>query len=173
MHGKNPIKETIFMKQFFLMILSVLLLLTPCGCQTVTYQDGTTSRELSTHAIHSLSQETAYIVAADDALDDYFQMPDFVRDYGVYFCSDRNNLDEFGIFHVSDGHAKEMEALLRAYLTKSLADNRAWYDSYIPNETPKLRDAEVRVFGNYVVYAILSKNDRAALFDAIESNLKL
>ena len=48
-----------------------------------------------------------------------------------------------------------------------------WYDSYIAQETPKLRDAEVKVFGNYAVYAIASKEDRAAFFDAVENALRV
>ena len=64
-----------------------------------------------------------------------------------------------------------MAKLLRDYLAQAYEDNRVWYDSYMPEETPKLRDAEVKVFGNYVVYAIYSSADKATLFDAVKAAL--
>ena len=81
-----------------------------------------------------------------------------------------DRIDEYGILH-SDIGTEEAARLLREYLTRSYEQNRAFYDSYIPTETPKLRDAEVRVFGDYVVYAILSPEERSTLFARAEACL--
>ena len=89
---------------------------------------------------------------------------------GVYFFDPA--VIVFGFFHVTDGNADSMEALLKDYLTRSYEKNQSWYDSYIPKEIPKLRDAEVKVFGNYVIYTICSKEDRAAVFSAVADLLK-
>ena len=88
------------------------------------------------------------------------------------FATDGNNLDEIGIYQVTDGNANAMKTVLEDYLEDSLARNQSWYESYIPKEIPKLRDAEVKVFGNYVIYAICSKEDRAAVFSAVADLLK-
>jgi len=42
---------------------------------------------------------------------------------------------------------------------------------YMPEEFPKLESAEVKTAGNYVIYAILSDNDKKAAFDAFNKAL--
>ena len=42
---------------------------------------------------------------------------------------------------------------------------------YLVEEYPKLRDAEYKVFGRYVVYGILSEADKTALFEAVSTAL--
>ena len=161
------------MKRIFSLLALVALLCSLSACRKATYSDLIPSERLGAELLEALDADGDYLAAEDDALADYFTVPDFVTDHAVYFRSDRNNLDEFGIFHAEDGRAEEMAALLSNYLDRSFADNRAWYDSYIPAETPKLRDAEVRTYGNYAVYAILSREDRTRAFEALESALKI
>lgn len=161
------------MKQIFCFFLLTALLLSLCACADTLYSDQLSAETLGRDLLTVLNAEDGYRLAEEDALSDYFEIPDYVTDHAVYFRSDRNNLDEFGIFRVQDGRAREMSSLLSDYLDRSLQENRAWYDSYIPAETPKLRDAEVRTFGNYAVYGILSGEDRARLFGALEDALRV
>ena len=42
----------------------------------------------------------------------------------------------------------------------------------MPGERPKLDSAEVKIVGNYVMYAILSDSDRTAAFDAFSKALQ-
>ena len=99
-------------------------------------------------------------------------MPEYVTDSVIRFASDSNNINEIGIFHTTEGKSKEFAGMIKAYLLNSYERNQAWYDSYIPAETPKLRDAEVRIYGNYVVYAILSKESKGTVFSVAEKTLK-
>jgi hypothetical protein len=122
-------------------------------------------------ALTSLDNANGYTVAEHDLLEGYFQRPEGISDFTVYIRADRNNIDEFGIYRMGDGDVREMATLLEGYLSRSLEQNRDWYDSYIPAETPKLRRAEVRVFGDYAVYAILSDSDRKHFFERIEALL--
>ena len=160
------------MKQAILLLLCAVLPLSLLACHREDYRSDLTSAQIAAHAAAGLPLGQSAIVADAHFLDDYFEVPDFVSDYEIRFCSDRNNLDEFGIFQVDAEHAKEMHALLSDYLSRSLEQNRAWYDSYIPQQTPKLRDAEARVFGNIVAYAVLSPADRAAFFQSVEAILQ-
>jgi hypothetical protein len=81
-----------------------------------------------------------------------------------------NVVDEYGVFKAKDADAaKELEKEVRTYLINRLA---TWMDEYMPEEKPKVENAECRVFGNYVTYAILSDSDRAAAFKAIDAALK-
>ena len=81
-----------------------------------------------------------------------------------------NVVDEYGVFKARDAeNAKALKAEVEAYLKNRL---ETWMDEYMPEEKPKVENAECRVFGNYVTYAILSESDRAAAFKAIDAALK-
>jgi len=156
---------------FTLLSISLLFSLASCG-ESANYADGVSAKALSDTATAALGDGIAYLTAENGFFDDYFAMPTYVTDSSVRFAPDTNNLNEFGVFHVENGKASAMKDVLRSYLSECLERNGSWYDSYIAQETPKLRDAEVKVFGNYAVYAIASKNDRATFFGAVENALK-
>ena len=61
-----------------------------------------------------------------------------------------------------------VEAAVKDYLAQR---NEEWTGRYLVEEYPKLRDAEYKVFGRYVVYGILSEADKTALFDAVADTL--
>lgn len=152
-------------------ILLALLLPMLSACHSKhSYTDSLTASELAGDVRKALSG-TEYLEANQDYLNDYFPIPAEVSDYRIYFASDGNSLDEFGIWHASAAATEQLSALIRGYLDESLSRNRSFYDSYIPQETPKLRDAEVRVFGNYVAYAVLNETDRKTFFHTVEQDL--
>ena len=129
------------------------------------------------NALDAIGGNTQYTEVDDDYLSDYFTEADWMDDTELRIALNQSegsgyNINEVGVYHVKDGHASEMEDLLTNYLESAYEKNKTWYDSYIPEETPKLRDAEVKVFGNYVVYAILSESERNTFFTAIEDQLK-
>ena len=158
------------MRRFLPILISLALLLTLASCKKENYRDDLPVNALSGTVIVSLS-DTDYSTADDGFLDDYFQTPDYVREKIICFANEGNNLNEFGIYRVTDGNAAQMKDVLEKYLTDSYERNQAWYDSYIPEETPKLRDAEVKVYGNYVVYAIFSQEGRTTVFATVEEML--
>ena len=162
------------MKKILLAILSLALLCSLISCgENVNYADDKAAKDLADTATAALGDNISYLGAEDGFFDDYFTMPAYVTDSATRFAPDTNNLNEFGVFHVESGKADAMKDMLKAYLSECLERNEAFYDSYIPQETPKLRDAEVKVFGNYAVYAIASKEDRTAFFDAVKDALKV
>ena len=81
-----------------------------------------------------------------------------------------NSFDEYGILHVAD--AENVETVKKAvgdYLQAKKED--ALYRSYFPGEEYKLDEAEVKVYGNYVVYGMLDGNNRTALFTQVKNLL--
>ena len=81
-----------------------------------------------------------------------------------------NVVDEYGVFQAKDADGvKALEKEVQDYLANRL---ETWMDEYMPEEKPKVENAECRVFGNYVVYAILSDANRAAAFKAVDAALK-
>lgn len=149
--------------------LSLLMLLSLSACKS--YADDIDTDNLATVGLNALVDGIDYAEADDGFLDDYFIVPAWVTDYEIYLAPTASNINQVGVYHVQDGHAEELETILSDYLKKSYEDNGNWYNSYIPKETPKLRDAEVKVFGNYVVYAILNQTDREVFFGAVEEAL--
>ena len=79
-------------------------------------------------------------------------------------------VDEYGVFKAKDADgAKALEKDVQTYLKNRL---ETWMDEYMPEEKPKVENAECRVVGNYVTYAILSDSNRSAAFKAVEAALK-
>lgn len=90
-------------------------------------------------------------------------------DLTVCTAKDGTNIDEFGVWHTEN--PAQARRQLETYLERSYQQNKAYYDSYIPDQTPKLRDAEVRIFGSYAVYAVLDPEQKANFFRAAEKLL--
>ena len=159
------------MKKLLMLVLSLAMLLCSVSC-SASYVDDKDAKGVIGIGLTALDDGVEYLPVEPDFLGDYFKAPTWVKEHEIRIAANASNLNQVGIYHVEEGHAKEMKETLSNYLAKALEKNEAWYDSYIPEETPKLRDAEVRVFGNYVAYAILDAEDRATFFDAIEAELK-
>ncbi len=77
------------------------------------------------------------------------------------------NINEYGIFLAKDAEqADTLKAALEKYLEYL---ESVWMDEYLPDEKPKLDNAEVWQQGNYVMYAILSDDARQAAHTAFQS----
>ena len=149
------------------LLCAALALLLFTACAGTRYAADVPLGELCTRALDALGEEE-YRLDTVGITDDYFTMPDYVTECAILYSSRTDCINELGIFFVEDGRAKEFAALLRdSYLLPAYEKNREFYDSYIPSETPKLRDARVETFGNAVVYAILPTKEASDLFSAI------
>ena len=94
--------------------------------------------------------------------------PDEIGDYIIRKNVMGTNIDEFGIFKAGTMDAAALKEMIDGYL-KILQDS--WMN-YQPEEEPKLKGAEVKTVGDYVMYVILSDADKAAAFKAFEAALK-
>lgn len=163
------------MKKILACVLCFLCLFSLVSCQgAVQFSDLLSTENLAEEALEELDDRVIYVKDKSNFTEEYFKTPDYVRESTVCYAQDTGNINELGVFHVTEGKAEEFSALLKEqYLDASLEKNRDWYDSYIPKETAKLRDAEVRTFGNYVVYAIFDRSERRSIFRTIEDELAL
>ena len=163
------------MKRIITCLLALLMLLSLASCEKnndANYKNDVEVNALADAAVAVLNPEIKYLVPDEYYLADYFTTPDYVTSYTLRRAMIGNNLNEFGIYLVKDGKTAEMKKVLTGYLETCYNTNKEWYNGYIPQEVPKLRDAEVKVFGNYVVYVILNEADRAAVLDAIKDALQ-
>ena len=155
-------------------ILCLLLLCTAlasCVHQRV-YANDLPCSELMDAAEDQIPVDFGYDTFSGDHLRYYFADTKLPDDSCLRYSTRSEDINEFGIFHVHDDTAREeLKKLTEEYLETMKNDQHAFIASYAPEELPKLERAEVRVFGNYVAYAILSDEDRALFFDTVEKKL--
>lgn len=144
-----------------------------CGCSKgeLDYADDIPCAELMDTAERQIPVDFGYETFGGEHLSLYFEgMP--TDDHCLRYSALSENVNEFGVFHSPDASSvKETEAMCEKYLDDLWQEKEAFIASYAPEELPKLRDAEVRSFGNYTVYAILNEDDRALLFDTVKKSV--
>ena len=154
----------------FLALLLLFCTLVSCN-GPMRYRNDVEPKSLINHAVDTLDDGIRYAEDDEEHFDPYFQMPEDVDEVEIRYATDGSHINEVGVLHVK-GNADAAAELLEGYLSRTLEERREFYDSYIPNETPKLRDAEVHTYGSYVVYAVLDKPAREAFFKSIREQLK-
>lgn len=96
--------------------------------------------------------------------------PDDYAECIVKLSNVGTNIDEFGIFKGADEkQAQAIETALKDYLGFRLG---VWMEEYLPEEFPKLQNAEVRAEGNYVFYAIVGDDIRSSVNSAFADSFK-
>jgi len=96
------------------------------------------------------------------------RMPEEIGEYIILKNVMGTNIDEFGIFRAGTMDTAALKEMIDAYI-KILQDS--WMN-YQPEEEPKLKGAEVRTAGDYVMYVILSDADKETAFKAFSAALK-
>jgi hypothetical protein len=92
------------------------------------------------------------------------------EDYTVKINAMGANIDEYGVFKGSDSNqAKDIKAAVDQYLQMR---EDTWMTEYMPEEHPKLQNAEVWTDGNYVMYVILGDDAKAAASNAFTTCFK-
>lgn len=87
-------------------------------------------------------------------------------EYDVRLNKFSTSVDEFGVFKAKDeAAAKALGEQVQTYLDNRLA---TWMDEYMPEEKPKVENAQVKVEGVYVCYTILSDSASKAAFSTLE-----
>ena len=153
---------------FFLVLLSFCL----CACGKV-YADGIGCVPLADAAVDAAPDEFGYETFGTEHLTYYFGGTDLPDHFCMRYSTRAEDINEIGVFHCRDeDRAKKMLRLTEDYLVGLKNEKSAFIASYAPEELPKLESAEARRFGNYVVYAILSDQDREAVFRTVEGMLR-
>lgn len=159
-------------KKIALLLCSILIIsaLAACG-SSASYRDDVPAADIATAVDAVLATGANMSTLSDTYITGSMQLS--VEDYADYcakIASKGITVNEYGIFKGTDeNHAKTIQSELEAYLQMRLD---SWMPEYMPEELPKLENAEVKVCGTYVMYAILSDEERAAAFAAFENALK-
>ena len=151
------------------LLAAMLLLLASCkGDTTVNYRTDKTAAEVYSSASAAVS--SASLAEADEDYIRYRMMLDtsIMESCSIHIQNTGSSLDEIGIIKALSEDTLAVEKAVADYLAQR---NEEWTGMYLVDEYPKLRDAEYKVFGRYVVYGILSEADKTALFDAVADTL--
>ena len=158
----------------FTKIVSVLLLAAALGallgaCGSAAKKDVPVA-ELTAAVSRAISADPEKMVdPGENYVHGYLKKTaDEIGEYAIRKTAVGTSIDEFGIFKAGKLTTAELKTAIEGYL-QILRDS--WMN-YQPEEKPKLDGAEIRVVGDYVIYAILSEADREAAFAAFENELK-
>lgn len=168
------------MKKILSLFLALLFTAALCACnsdsfKTVTYRDNISCSALIENAAKkiALEDQELILVEEDESLVHINEIKDAIEicdDHCVLFTGGES-FDEFGVLHCANtGDAKIVKDKVKAYLKSKQEDDL--YRSYFPDEEYKLDETEVKVFGNYVAFVVLSAGNRAAFLAEVESILK-
>ena len=147
---------------------ALLLLLSACGGAKV--RDDVPVSGLSSAVDSAIGNEGDLVAAPESYLSSLMEL-DFssLPEYVVKINSRGVNIDEYGIFKAAEGQkVSDLEATVKGYLQNRID---IWMPEYMPEELPKLENAEVKTVGNYVMYMILSDSQKAAAGATFESSL--
>lgn len=162
------------MKRIFCFISVFALLITLTGCsEKKEFRDDYGCAKLLDAAAAELPQDLGYKELGGEHIKYNFDATELDDDHAFLSSVDSSNINEFGIFHApTEAARRELLDLTEDYLEDYLEEKEAFIASYAPGELEKLKNAEARTFGNYVAYAILSKEDKEIFFDTVEKLLR-
>ena len=163
-------------RRTFTLILATLLVfsLVACGGKSA-YRDDVSVESLSATVEALIPAEGGYDLSGEDFLKYYFDFDGdhTIDQYVIAASAASSDVNEYGILHVSDPKQVETVAeLAEVYLSNQRNFLSTFLNTYNAAEMAKLESMEVRVFGNYIVYTILSVEDTAAVMGAVEKALK-
>lgn len=163
------------MKKIFKFVLSLALisiLISSCASKNA-YKSDVSCSEITDALTKEIAADGGYVYYDAAQLEHLFGDVSLAKDHSVVYSLLSQSIDEFGVFMTDNAKdARELADECRSYIEEKYENENAFIASYAPEELPKLRDAEVKVFGNYVAFAILNENDRTAFFEKLEGMLK-
>ncbi len=159
------------MKRFISLTLAVLLLASLCGCggAKVEYRDDVAVADLAQSVLAGISNAGNLAAMKDSYIEGIMGMDiSGYAEHAVYVSAVGTNIDEFGIFKLGSVSAADAQKQIDAYLQMR---EDTWMKEYIPEEYPKLQNAEVKLCGNYIIYVLLSDSERASTLKTFEDAL--
>ena len=137
------------MKKYIALILAMLMalcLLSACG----GHSDSDPGFEAVSNAVKNAADSDIMTDIPESYMESMMKLTaDNYSECLVRISSVGTNIDEYGVFKTEDPSA--MEDALNDYLAYRMD---IWMDEYLPEELPKLQNAQVWAVGNYVMYVI-------------------
>ena len=160
-------------KKLIALALACLLTLPLTACsKTIAYRDDVSTAAISESITAKIPVDGGYDFSDADFLTYYFEGNTAIDDFVIAASSASSDVNEFGILHVNDiEQIAEVDKMAQVYLSNQRDFLSTFLNTYNAEEMAKLESMQVRVFGNYVVYTILSEADTEMVMSAVESLL--
>ena len=161
------------MKKFIAVILLLCTLTTVISCSKNQYVDDRSCKDVGNALVESLDDGLEYTDFDSKHISAYFDDTEEYDDHFAVYSTDTNDINELGIFHAPNKNmADELYESCCDYIEDIQEESRAFIASYAPDELPKLDNATVKRFDNYVVYTVLPDDKAEAVYERLESELK-
>ena len=139
------------------------------GCARKEYANNVSCAELLDTVLTALDDGMEYKDFDSAQRKFYFEDSDEADDCRMVYSLDTNDINEIGIFHAPDKEeTQDIAEDCREYVEDMRQNSRAFIASYAPSELSKLDGAQVRIYGNYVIYAILPTELIESVFYEVE-----
>ena len=161
------------MKKFLLSFLIIFSLPFLFSCGKESFRDDLSCAYISKEICDETSNSELFSSYSKDDITTIFGNSELYDDSSVVYSTETNDIDEIGVFHCpGEDAAKALLVVLKNYISDLQENQKAFIASYAPREIPKLEDAEVRRYKNYVVYTVLDENSRLEAFEEIQELLQ-
>lgn len=160
-------------KKIAVSLLACLLAFSLSACtKAVAYKDDVSTAAISESVTAKIPVDGGYDFSDADFLTYYFEGNTAIDDFVIAASSASSDVNEYGILHVNDiEQIAEVEKMAQVYLSNQRDFLSTFVNTYNAAEMAKLESMQVRVFGNYVVFTILSKADTEAVMSLVETML--
>jgi len=158
------------MKKIILALIALTLILSLAACGGSKIKDDVAVSALAEKVGEKVSNLPNMMAAEDNYLQNLMLLEAGVSAEHVVMVNTAGKIAaEFGIFKGSDkANTEKIAKEVENYLARLDSEMAAMY---IPEELPKLRGAEVKIVGNYVIYAVLDEAEKAEVFKVFEAEL--
>ena len=116
----------------------------------------------------NLNSDIGYCDVSEYYRDNYFSDVLNIEECKIYTSNDSTNFDEFGIFRfTNEGDARRASDTIKNYLNNSKYE---FENGIIYNiqEYPKFQNADVKIYGKYLIYTILLPEKSEKIYDEID-----
>ena len=155
------------------LVLILLFTLAACGNKGNAYRDDVSVKALSDTVEAKIPVSGGYIFSEADFLTYYFNGNTAIDAFAIASSAESSDVNEYGILHVNDpAQVQAVAEMAEVYLSNQRDFLSTFVNTYNAAEMAKLEAMRVEVYGNYVVFTILSEADTATVFAAVEDALK-
>ena len=162
------------MKKIFVLFLSFILIVLLVSCsKSNPYRDDISCSDLLDAIRDEAEVNGGYSIYDSEHIAFLFEDTSLFDECSVIYSTDVTDINEAGVFHCKDkDSAKALTESVSKYISEMQTNERAFIESYAPRQMPKLENAEVHQYGNYIIYLIINDEDKEDAIEEIEKMLK-
>ena len=153
-------------------ICSISLIFT--SCSTKSYSSKSDCRELSQSLMREISvPDGEFSQYTEEEVQIFFSSPELYDDISIMYSKDSTDIAELGILHATtEEKSDKLFEEAKLYIKNLQEQKREFLNNYSPEEVEKLNSAEVRKFGNYIIFTVAEPDDKNYVFSKAEELLK-